>query len=79
MRVTHVPTGTVVSGEGLSVYGVREQLLKELREKVAEKKPTHGGTWDVRLQEAQGKIGKEEADRLVRELRTKRKRAGKKD
>jgi nucleoside phosphorylase len=42
VRVTHVPTGLVVSGEGLTVYGVREQLLEELREKLAEKK-TDGG------------------------------------
>jgi protein subunit release factor A len=36
MRITHVPTGLSVLGEGDSKSGLRRKLMKELAEKVAE-------------------------------------------
>jgi protein subunit release factor A len=35
MRITHVPTGISVLGEGDSKSGLRRKLMKELTEKVA--------------------------------------------
>ena len=36
MKITHIPTGTVVSGTGERRYALRRQLLKEVEEKINE-------------------------------------------
>ncbi len=39
MRITHMPTGIVVSGEGISQIRLREKLLNELREVLGGESP----------------------------------------
>lgn len=34
IRITHMPTGTTVSGEGVGRYRLREKLMRELEEKL---------------------------------------------
>lgn len=62
-----VDCGTMAGEQCTCEISIRFPTEKEMRS-------VHGGTWLIRYRQAEGKIKKERADKLVKYLRMRRKR-----